>query len=459
MHRKMRELSSPEFAKMIWKVGRPSQQLTVFGILILLTIVCVSTIAIANSARRALLVGIDNYASVPSLERAVADATSIAEKLTETGFEVTHVNDLSRRAMAEALARFLSTIEPGDTVLFFYAGHAVQIEGRNFLLLSDFPNTASTTRSLVRSEGFLLDQLFAEIKGKSPQLFISIIDACRNDPFGDGSGRALVSGRGLARIEPPEGSFVLFSARAGEIALDRLPGGDESRNSVFTRKLLPLLTEPGLELRDMAVRLKQEVSRLAATADHQQVPSYYDDMLGQFAFVAGSPDVAQPPAPAPVAALAPAAAPAKPPIVRQELERATASDEAAMNLSLDERLKVQSRLTRLGFNTKGIDGVFGQNTRSAIRAWQRANGKFASGFLSADHAVRLLESPTLPQATPTPAPVPGPGQAATQSVAPAAGSTTKPGNRPPVWRFEDQGGYIDDAGCARRKDGSLILCP
>jgi hypothetical protein len=92
-------------------------------------------------------------------------------------------------------------------------------------------------------------------------------------------------GGGLAPLkgEPPKGTFIMYSAGAGESALDRLPGNDpDPRNSIFTRKLLPLLGTKGLALHDLARQLRADVLQLASTVPHQQRPAYYDGVIGKY---------------------------------------------------------------------------------------------------------------------------------------------------------------------------------
>jgi membrane-bound lytic murein transglycosylase B len=52
-------------------------------------------------------------------------------------------------------------------------------------------------------------------------------------------------------------------------------------------------------------------------------------------------------------------------------------------LSRTEKTEVQERLTALGFDTRGVDGQIGPDSRAAIRAWQTARGVPADGFDSA----------------------------------------------------------------------------
>jgi hypothetical protein len=87
---------------------------------------------------------------------------------------------------------------------------------------------------------------------------------------------------------PPEGTFIMFSAGAGQLALDRLGSDDKSPVSVFTRVFLPLLEAPGLSLVDIAKETQSEVRSLARTVGHDQTPAYYDQIVGNVFVSSGS---------------------------------------------------------------------------------------------------------------------------------------------------------------------------
>lgn len=59
-------------------------------------------------------------------------------------------------------------------------------------------------------------------------------------------------------------------------------------------------------------------------------------------------------------------------------------------LSRDQRIGAQRALTAMGYDTQGIDGVVGSNTRAALRRWQVANGRTADGYLTAALADELI---------------------------------------------------------------------
>jgi tetratricopeptide (TPR) repeat protein len=123
----------------------------------------------------------------------------------------------------------------------------------------------------------LLDQ----VRDRHPQVGLYILDACRDNPCVDGKGRGIGGTRGLARVEPPSGTFIMFSAGAKESALDRLSDDDPNQNSVYTRTLLPRLKASG-RITDIARDVRREVHELAASVAHVQTPAYYDEVVGDF---------------------------------------------------------------------------------------------------------------------------------------------------------------------------------
>lgn len=79
-----------------------------------------------------------------------------------------------------------------------------------------------------------------------------------------------------------------------------------------------------------------------------------------------------------------------------------ASVEAQIGLSRTQRMQLQTQLTALGFATGGADGLWGSNTRAAIKRWQTANALPSTGYVTAQQ-VRLIAQQAGPVAgTPQP---------------------------------------------------------
>ncbi|AOF89032.1 caspase family protein [Sinorhizobium sp. RAC02] len=232
----------------------------------------------AQARKVALVIGNDRYQQLPVLERAVSDADAISATLRDdlkfdvvlTGFNLTRTQSVTK------FGEFESQLRPGDTAFFFFSGHGVAPRDRNLLLPVDFPREA--TQDTAEDLSQAVDSLLARLRDKRV-VGIFVLDACRDNPLPNVFKSAGYE-RGLAPVNAPQGTFVLLSAGAGQRALDRLRGEDNDRNSVFTRKLLPLLRTPGLSLSSLAKRVQIDVADLAQTQDHEQFPEYRDSIRG-----------------------------------------------------------------------------------------------------------------------------------------------------------------------------------
>src|SRR5262249_11603967 len=119
----------------------------------------------------------------------------------------------------------------------------------------------------------------------------------------------------LANSSPARGVFVLYSAGAGQTALDRLGKNDSNRNSVFTRVFIEQLAKRGIHLGELAVEVREKVAEIALTArndsgenvPHEQTPAHYAQTIGGRVFLAGRVVEAEPaPRPQPVPPAPPA---------------------------------------------------------------------------------------------------------------------------------------------------------
>src|SRR5277367_6380480 len=247
----------------------------------LLAWLCVAGSALAEK-RLALVIGNDAYQHIDALQKARADAKSHAALLREKGFSVEDRYDLGFVDMQGAVAEFVEKIEPGDTAVFVYSGHGWSDGAHNYLVGVDAPERASQERlsrlSLPIRNG--ANGVLDDFERKGAALKVAIIDACRDNPFQPPPGQR---GYGLSRGLRPEGvqgSFIIYSAGEGQSALDRLTETDADPNSVFTRAFLPLL-RADLPLLDAIKASQAKTHALAASADHDQTPAYYDEVLGE----------------------------------------------------------------------------------------------------------------------------------------------------------------------------------
>lgn len=234
--------------------------------------------------RRALVIGNDAYEALAPLQKAVADADSVAKTLSGLGFEVTSADNLARDPFDETLETFYESLEENDVALIFYSGHGLAMEGSNYLLPVDMPMLEPDEGRKLRREAVDAGEILARLGERGVGLALVVLDACRDDPFARDGTKGGMSLKGLARMQPQKGMFVLYSAGVGQKALDRLGPDDGEPNSVFTRKFMPILATPGLPLVDIAKRTQVEVQALARKVHHTQEPAYYDQVVGQYYF-------------------------------------------------------------------------------------------------------------------------------------------------------------------------------
>jgi caspase domain-containing protein len=278
----------------------------------------VALAAPAHAEKRvALVVGNNDYRNVPKLQKAVNDARTMGDTLKQLGFQVMVAENQNRQQFSQSLLAFDNAVGPGDTAFFFYAGHGFEIAGQNYLLPTDVPAATEGQEELVRDASVLADRIVERLQNRKVRTSILVFDACRNNPFERAGTRAVAGGGGLAPMtQLPEGVFSIFSAGYKQTALDRLSNDDNSPNSVFTRTFTKELLLPGENLVEVAQHTRKQVSELAESIGHRQIPAYTDQMVDNV-FLNGAAKAqaeAAKPAESPqkVAALPPVAVPKAP---------------------------------------------------------------------------------------------------------------------------------------------------
>ena len=229
--------------------------------------------------RRALVIGNDSYIAAPKLDNAREDARTIAANLRAVGYQVTLKLDLNEKEMKSALRTFASQVQGGDEVMFFFAGHGVQLGSTNYLLPTDI---VGDNEAQVRDEAIQLQRILDDMSEKKAKFTLAMIDACRDNPFKT-SGRA-IGGRGLAPTTAATGQMVIFSAGTGQQALDRLSATDKSKNGLFTRVFAQEMQVPNVSIDRVIKNVRNQVAELAKSVGHEQVPAIYDQVLGDFYF-------------------------------------------------------------------------------------------------------------------------------------------------------------------------------
>lgn len=235
----------------------------------------------ASAERRvALVIGNSAYQHATALRNPGNDANDVSETLKKLGFDVQLGIDLDQQGFARTIEQFARTLEDADVGLFFYAGHGVQMNDKNYLVSV---NARLENEFLLSSETIELDAIVRLMESKAP-INLVFLDACRNNPLAENLRRSLTVlkrsaqlGRGLARMEPTgRDTLVAFSAAPGQEAAD---GSD--RNSPFTAALLRHIPKAGLEV---SVMLKDVAADVRRDTRNSQRPQQLSDMTKAFYF-------------------------------------------------------------------------------------------------------------------------------------------------------------------------------
>jgi peptidoglycan hydrolase-like protein with peptidoglycan-binding domain len=406
---------------------------------IALIFACASVRAETES-RVALVIGNGAYKHAPALTNPVNDATGMTEALRGLGFKVISAVNADRNEMVRAISEFRRTMRAGGVGLFYYAGHGIQVSGKNYLLPVDAEILEENDAAFLAID---LDAVAHELESAGVQLSLYILDACRDNPFQRatrGVGR-----NGLAPVDAATGSVIVFATAPGRTADDGSAG-----HGLFTGELLKTMVKPGLELEDV---LKQTAASVQATSKNQQTPWYNSAFYGHFYFKPTEAAAAMPPLPqhdrdivfwdsikkstdpadfedflknfpksefaslaqrrltaltppgATPSAVAATVPPAPPPDApAQTAARSTPvavtapppatpapPPAAADQWSLGERREIQQALITLGHLQGEPDGNFGTQTPAAIAQFQSFQGAPATGTLSQDERRALLD--------------------------------------------------------------------
>lgn len=234
-----------------------------------------STLAQTSGLLRvALVIGNAAYASAPLLNPG-RDAAAVAARLRSLGFQVIERRDATRGQMAGALDEAAAALRGRQGVgLLYYAGHGLQIDWRNYMLPVDF---AIASAADVPAQGLDVQQVLEAFRGAGTRTNIVVLDACRDNPFGQSA-----SGKGLAPLDAPPGSFLAFATAPGHVADD---GDAADGNGLYTRHLLQALQQPESPIEDLFKRVRSQVRRASGG---RQIPWESTSLEEDFAFASGA---------------------------------------------------------------------------------------------------------------------------------------------------------------------------
>ena len=219
--------------------------------------------AFTQEAKNALLIANSDYErSMGYLLQPVPEAMELKSALESIGFSVTLVKNANLEDMQKALAAFKAkTQREGGYAFFHYGGHAVQVNGVNYLI----PLKANLDDEL--SVGYrcvYVDEVMNSLRGDAN---IVILDSCRNNPFAQSTHRGAGT-RGLAAVGiKPSNSIIVYSAAAGQEAADGL----------FTPVLTKLITQKNKKIETVLKEVRNEVFKQTGG---KQKPGEYTELMG-----------------------------------------------------------------------------------------------------------------------------------------------------------------------------------
>ena len=193
--------------------------------------------------------------------------------LKEFGFSVTKKTNVPQQEMEEAIRVFGKQLHAGDTALFYFSGHGVQVNGINYLLPIGI---LVDSEDEIKYKAVAAEMVLDKMEQAGSQLNIVILDACRNNPFQ----RFRSLSRGLAQMSSPAGTLIAYATAPGSVAYD----GDE-RNSPYTKYLLQTIKTPGLEIEKVFKHVRIAVM---AETENKQVPWESSSLTGDFYFTSPS---------------------------------------------------------------------------------------------------------------------------------------------------------------------------
>lgn len=230
--------------------------------------------------RLALVIGNQAY-EVGALTNSRKDAEDMAATLKRFHFAVTLGIDLRQQTMEQKINDFLSKVSEGATVVFYYAGHGMQIQDQNYLLPTDF-HAASAMEAKYHS--YPVDQLLDRLQEKGVGLQIIILDACRDNPFKT----ARSAGGGLAAMTSGVGTYIAFATAPGRTAADN----PSDQNGLFTGELLTQLSRGQGTLDQIFNQVRAQVQQRSGGA---QTPWSISSVVGDFYFNPPAPSIKQSP--------------------------------------------------------------------------------------------------------------------------------------------------------------------
>jgi predicted RecA/RadA family phage recombinase len=254
------------------------------NVLVLLVLAANSvTFAFAAENRVALVIGNSAYRHATELDNPKNDAADIAVAAEKLGFKVIKGLDLDKSGMDRTIRQFAEALRGATVGMFFYAGHGLQVSGRNYLVPID---AELKTAEALDFEMVGLD-VIQRVMENASETNVLFIDACRDNPLSRNLARAMGTrsgavGRGLTAQEAGAGTLISFSTQPGNVALD----GTGTRNSPYAGALAKHIATQGKDLPAVLVQVRRDVM---ATTGKRQIPWEHSALTAEVMLAPGAP--------------------------------------------------------------------------------------------------------------------------------------------------------------------------
>jgi Putative peptidoglycan binding domain len=323
----------------------------------------------AEPARAALVLGDATYTTLPGLPGCAKSANTIAAATRALGFQVTDREDASTGGIDGGISEFSQHLANGGGTAFVYVcGYATDFNNRTFLL----PTTANIARpSDVITQGLLAKSLLGAATHDPAAVAVVVFDlvAAPNGP-------PKLDLDALTGLPVPDGVGVIAVTEANP----------PDAPTPLASALVAGLAGPTVSTEALLANVRTQMAGNAASVVALHLPAHPGFLAG-----APAPVVVKPPTPpAPGATPPTTAAPAASVSAATRPSRQV-PDEAQMT-DTDRRM-VQTALVHLGYYDNPVDGVFGPETRAAIRRYQHEIGGEMTGRLTAEQATQLVNTP------------------------------------------------------------------
>lgn len=325
---------------------------------------------------RAVLIGIESYANGADLGGA-SDLLAAEPALTAAGFTVTTGADLAGGPLRQVFSNLLADAEGDHRLILALSGFFVRSAEQTWFLASD---AASPDLVGVGAVGLSLATVL-EIAASQPGGAVVLLGT---EPTRMPLGVGLEPG--IGRLVVPQGVTLIRgdATQVAQFAAEFLPVRGQSLATLLDAA--PDLTADGLIAPLVPFRPTAEgatpdpVPGADPEAIFWESTSLQATQSAYQAYLQRYPSGRH-------------ATEARAEIARILAEPAQAARvaETELNLTQDNRRAIQRALSLLGFDPKGIDGVFGAGSRRAIAGWQGRNGYDDTAYLTRDQIVKLTE--------------------------------------------------------------------